>query len=255
MMLSLDEIQQLAGANGLKPDQEEKRYIQSIALGGIYKTLGNRLVFKGGTDLFLLQGLDRFSEDLDFTAREEVEAAPIIDAIAREMERAGVEASVRRKDSVAGITISILAKGPRYSSPPSICPVRVDISQRGDLLLPPQARLYVSRYKDVPSFMIPSIDPSEAAAEKVRAVLKRNYARDAYDLHFLLASGHRPTAEMVSKKMGYYREEYVRREFEAALRRKAGLWERELKLLLPHEVPEFDAIEKELLEMMRKIGL
>jgi predicted nucleotidyltransferase component of viral defense system len=46
--------------------QQEKHYLQSLILTIVSDY---PLVFKGGTYLWLFHGLNRFSEDLDFTAK------------------------------------------------------------------------------------------------------------------------------------------------------------------------------------------
>ena len=50
--------------------QKEKDYLQHIVLSRIFSRIGSEIIFKGGTSLQKCFGLDRFSEDLDFTASE-----------------------------------------------------------------------------------------------------------------------------------------------------------------------------------------
>ena len=60
---------EIAKLNRLRPWQQEKHYIQSLILNSLSEL---PLVFKGGTYLWFFHGLKRFSEDLDFTASEEL---------------------------------------------------------------------------------------------------------------------------------------------------------------------------------------
>ena len=66
-MIDKNELIEIAKLMGLKPWQQEKPYIQYLTLNSIAE---EPLVFKGGTYLWFADGLDRFSEDLDFTASE-----------------------------------------------------------------------------------------------------------------------------------------------------------------------------------------
>ena len=66
-MITAEEIIRFAKVNRLKPHQQEKHYLQTATLAGVYTAVADELVFKGGTALFFFYGLDRFSEDLDFT--------------------------------------------------------------------------------------------------------------------------------------------------------------------------------------------
>ena len=56
-----------AKLNGMRPWQQEKHYIQSVILVAMSE---EQVVFKGGTYLWFFHGLNRFSEDLDFTSEK-----------------------------------------------------------------------------------------------------------------------------------------------------------------------------------------
>ena len=61
--------------------QKEKDYLQHIILSRIYSRINSQLVFKGGTSLQKCMGLNRFSEDLDFTASKDFQPETIEHAI------------------------------------------------------------------------------------------------------------------------------------------------------------------------------
>ena len=69
-MIKKEELLRIAALKGLPPRFAELDYLQDIALLGIYREFGSKLVFKGGTCLYKLYKLNRFSEDLDFTAEK-----------------------------------------------------------------------------------------------------------------------------------------------------------------------------------------
>ncbi len=66
-MISRKELQEYAQIKKLNLGQAEKEYFQNIVLFILYEQFGKELVFKGGTALSKAYGLERFSEDLDFT--------------------------------------------------------------------------------------------------------------------------------------------------------------------------------------------
>ena len=251
-MLSLDEIKNLARLRRLKPYQEEKRYVQTAALSSIYLRFGNNLLFKGGTALFLLYGLPRFSEDLDFTALGEVNVEDF-NGIARDLSLLGMESTVKEKKSVAGTTLLLSAKGPLYTTPISICTVTLDISERKDAGKGTPL-IFRTDYRDILPFAINTMGLEEICAEKIRAVMKRNYARDIFDLHFLLRiKGAEPTLESINKKMDYYDEQFSFAEFKERVSVKKSLWEPELRNMVIGELPSFDVVAKETIETLTEI--
>ena len=247
-MRSPEEIKNFAKLRGLKPHQEEKRYLQCAILAILYRTVGESLVFKGGTALFLLQGLDRFSEDLDFTAVQKINWQNAKRAIVDGLSTIGIEAVVSEKKPMTGEAITVNAKGPLYSTPASICSVRVEISLRADVLQKPVVSTYAPDYPDILPFTMQSLDPVEIAAEKVRAIMKRNYARDLYDLHFLIRRGHLPQQGLIARKMHYYKETFSKELFRAKVMVMKGAWDSELSPILFGTVPDFGAVAGIVLE-------
>src|SRR5574343_173248 len=67
-MITKLELQKYANLKSLNLGQAEKDYYQNIVLFCVYRIYANEIVFKGGTALSKCYGLDRFSEDLDFTS-------------------------------------------------------------------------------------------------------------------------------------------------------------------------------------------
>lgn len=91
-----------------KPQNEEETFsalreiMQEIALAGLSRTdFFEKAAFYGGTALRILYGLDRFSEDLDFsllTTDPEFSLEPYFDAIVTEFEALGMTVSIKEKD-------------------------------------------------------------------------------------------------------------------------------------------------------------
>ncbi|EFD92374.1 MAG: hypothetical protein BJBARM5_0891 [Candidatus Parvarchaeum acidophilus ARMAN-5] len=78
----IDENQLLAGLpHFMDVRQLEKSYLQTLLLYELYARFEKSLVFKGGTALKFFYGLNRFSEDLDFTYNGGYETANLINSI------------------------------------------------------------------------------------------------------------------------------------------------------------------------------
>src|SRR5215218_6599397 len=79
-----------------------KEIMQEIALLGLWRSkFYEKAAFYGGTALRIFYGLDRFSEDLDFSLLEDDPAfsfQPYIDAIVTEFNSQGMQVSIREKD-------------------------------------------------------------------------------------------------------------------------------------------------------------
>lgn len=78
-----------------------KEIIQEIALLGLWRAkLFEHAAFYGGTALRILYGLDRFSEDLDFSLlrpRPDFKLSSYLTAVAEELEAMGFEVSIEEK--------------------------------------------------------------------------------------------------------------------------------------------------------------
>ena len=70
-MLSRKNLESMRSVLGYNLGQVESDYLQHILLLLLSRRAGNWLVFKGGTALQKAYGLNRFSDDLDFTSKKE----------------------------------------------------------------------------------------------------------------------------------------------------------------------------------------
>lgn len=79
-----------------------KEIMQEVALAGLSRTnFFEKAAFYGGTALRIFYGLDRFSEDLDFSlleANPNFSLEPFFDAIVTEFESIGMKVSICEKD-------------------------------------------------------------------------------------------------------------------------------------------------------------
>ena len=185
----------------------EKDYFLALALQVLYESpLKDKLVFKGGTAIhhcYLPQ--QRFSEDLDFTART-------VEITADEVCNVLVASQLFTIKSLYTSTATIKIERLRYAGilgqPGSI---KVEIDHVQNIVLPPQPIAY-SNVWHVP--VTPQVmDRREVCAEKIRAASQRARYRDFYDLYLLLAS-FAPSLEEV---IALLRQKEIRKPVRKAL--------------------------------------
>ena len=182
----------------------ELDYVQAVVLRGIYSR--DDLVFKGGTCLRKLHGLNRFSEDLDFSLASsdvgEAEARDAVEAGASLMERSGMAVEVKGWSSRrGGFTCRSRYEGPLYTGEDlSRGSLQIEISR----IVPSKEPVWTSItsvYVDVGTFLVRAMHPVEMAAEKLRCLGQRRKPRDLLDLRFLLGKGARPDRELLTLKL------------------------------------------------------
>lgn len=212
-------------------------------------------LLKGGTYLWLFHTLNRYSEDLDFTLRGEVSGS-LHEDVARRLELFGVASYAKAvKDDPYTYSFTLHAKGPLYSSSRAVCPVRVDMSRREKPMLP-----YIPVTLGEPKYGIPPVglrgmSLEEALAEKIRAILKRNAARDVYDAWFLIEKlGVKVNTELVKAKLNFYNSPFSPSQLTDRIETHRGNWERELRPLIFGELPSFNQVVHTLRSSLDPLG-
>ena len=283
-MMSISELDEYSKGLGFTRGQAEKDYMQYHALLFIGRNTGNELVFKGGTCLQKVFSLDRFSEDLDFTkftgtpratARGGMESGelrktppalagggitlekgpegnPRLAGLTGYFEALGYPARTTTGGQRGGKdSFRMLIEGPLFDGGPlSRCSISINISFRGDLVREPVAKRLVPPYAEIPPLVVRHMDVGEILAEKVRALMTRDKARDLYDIHFLLMKGIRPDRALVDAKLDYYDVRLTKQGLRDAIASKKRIWKRELSSLLASGPVDFDTVSTEVLESM-----
>ena len=249
-MINKDELVEIAKLIGMKPWQQEKHYIQYLALNSIAE---EPLVFKGGTYLWFTQGLNRFSEDLDFTASE-----PLLHDVAGRVSRSlalfGVENKIKPiSNNETTLSFRISAKGPLNTAKIDECVVYVEISKREQVLsktLP--VKLDYPPYS-LPIKTIAGMALNEVGAEKIRAILTREKARDVYDLQYLITKRKiRFEEDLVNSKLEYYKMKFSPALFLKGVSDHQSYYNRELRGLVFGELPRFDEIKDMISDWINK---
>jgi predicted nucleotidyltransferase component of viral defense system len=248
-MIEKSEIQKIAKINHIAPYQQEKHYIQNIVLWSIAKQSANEIVFKGGTALWFFYGLNRFSEDLDFTVLDKINYAHMVREIENQFNYRNIPATFKEIKTIAGFSFRIGAEGPLFTEEKNRCFVRVEMSERKDLVLEPQTKTYVSPYNDLGPLTINVMDPKEIMAEKLRAVLLRDKVRDIYDLWFLLMKGMGVERALIEKKI---KRKFIFDELIDKIEKSEQSWQPGLDWMIMGQVPSFMEVKKDIEEKIKQ---
>ena len=175
-MISKEKLKEYAKIKGYNLGQAEKDYFQEIILSIIYNEFGKELVFKGGTALSKCYGFDRFSEDLDFNANTTSDFEKIISL---GLKRHLLEFEIDSKEFKDAIKLIYRINGSLYNGQPTTkCKIVIDLSLREKIITQPNTKRIGLIIEEIPSFDVVAMAEEEIAAEKIRALITRNKARD-----------------------------------------------------------------------------
>lgn len=256
-MLSHEELESTARLKGLSLAHAERDYLQEVILFSIYSQVGKALVFKGGTCLYKLYKLNRFSEDLDFTLTGKADMAKLANTVLSDLGMLNIRSRIKElKEYRNEINIRFLVNGPLYDGGrESQCFIPLNISKKENVILEPKRESFISLYKELPNFELFAMQEKEILAEKVRAVLTRVKPRDVYDLWFLLARKNvELDVQLVNGKLALYKKQFDPEELMSRIKRMKGLWETDLASLVMGEAPQFESLVAELNERIRGGG-
>ena len=194
-----------------KIDEQTKvrEVLQQAALLGLERHgFFEKAAFYGGTALRILYGLDRFSEDLDFTllkSNPSFDFTPYLEGMSRELTALGFQLQVTQK--VKSVETSILsafmkmntielylAIGQKERSTKLNHNAKVQIKLEVDIDPPPHFRIENRLVTTPTSFYVLSLQPSDLFAGKMHAILYRSWkgrikGRDWFDLLWYIQKG------------------------------------------------------------------
>ena len=252
-MLNYKEINDIARLKRISLINAEKDYLQDLILFSLYSIVGKELVFKGGTALYKIYKLNRFSEDLDFTINGKLDIRKISKRIISDLELLNIKGKIKEiKEFRNEINVRFLFNGPLYKgSKETQCFIPLNISMKEQILLEPKRERIISLYKEIPGFELFVMQEKEILAEKARAIFTRMKPRDIYDLHFLLRNSEFDIL-LVNKKLALYGLKFSIKEFKERIEKMKGLWEVDLRNLLANEA-DFMQIKKDIFDSI-KVG-
>lgn len=236
---------------GFNLGQTERDYLQHIILLAVSENTGDQMVFKGGTSLQKTINMPRYSEDLDFTARK-INANNLCERIREKIRYYGYENQYKKIKPITGETIKFRIRGPLYNGEAvSEATVRLDISEREDVILSPKTQTVNPIYDDIPGYTINTMNEREMLAEKIRAIVKRNQPRDLYDIHYLLNKKVGLDKKLAEEKLGYYNEKLDLGKIENSIKNIKNSWSREMNRLT-RSPPEYGDVAGFVLKKLKK---
>lgn len=186
-----------------------REIMQEVALAGLSRTdFFENAVFYGGTALRIFYGLDRFSEDLDFSLLKpdpEFSLQPYFSALVEEYESMGIHVTIREKvkskatalDSAflkaetiwQEIILEDLIKQTGVRSNRTI-KIKLEVDRNPPLHFSTEEKLLVRPF----SFYVKCFSQSSLFAGKMHALLYRKWksrvkGRDWYDLEWYIKNG------------------------------------------------------------------
>jgi predicted nucleotidyltransferase component of viral defense system len=228
----------------------EQDYIQALFLQKLYSQTEG-LVFKGGTFLKHAHGLDRFSEDLDFTKKRKFEdVVPVLKQAANSLSDYGVEAEVDNiQENNISTSYKLRYQGPLYDgSKHSKGNIEIDVSKREDVLTEPEWTRLFFEYPEIRVVNALGLSREELLAEKLRALSTRDKARDLYDCWYLINQGIEPKKDLFEKKMEVVGEEPV---LNISITEEE--WESDLNIFLENP-PALDDVREQLASGLQESG-
>ena len=250
-MLSRNELEAIMSLKRLSIIQVEKDYLQNLLLYTIYSVVGRELIFKGGTCLYKVYGLNRFSEDLDFSVAKYFDFEKLLKKILYVAAQSGAYGKVKTFEKYQNqLNINLEFKGSLYTgNPKSMCFIGLDISMREKPFLSPEKQILHPSYRDIPEFDVFVMDLKEILAEKIAAVYSRKKPRDVYDIWFLLKFKKiQIDLDLLRKKLKKQKIFFDKNTFLSKIQEKESGWKSDLAALVAGELSSFAQVEKEIEE-------
>lgn len=239
----------------------EKHYVNSWVLYAIASSpLGESLVFKGGTALSKLYFPDiwRFSEDLDFTAIEQLpDIERTLESALADIEAAsGISFEIRNMHA-AGDPVEYVQFDVQYDAVlGQKNTTALDITFDEPLVFPIVDHEHA--FEDVPAFGLAAYSIEEIFVEKLRSLFQRARARDYYDVYRLLEQESFDDEEIVTalrEKARAYDVEIALAQGvpEGDMEAVRAYWEQALNRLVTEQL-SFDTVVERIDAYLRQLG-
>jgi len=248
-MLDRNQIIAIAKMRRLSPWQEEKRYVQALIL---YSLNTFPIVAKGGTYLWYFHGLNRFSEDLDYTAEGKI-TEEIAQEVNRTLELFGVHNELKiMKDDRFTFSFRIGAQAPLYRTEKDTCYVYVEIGRRERVLTEAISLTLDEPFYGIPMIYLKGMNLKEVLSEKLRAIMVRGNARDLYDTWFLVVKKMvTPDKGLINKKLAFYGRSFDKSHFQARVEQIGKYWQKELKPIIIGALPKFEDVKEDVINFIQ----
>ncbi|MBS3088956.1 nucleotidyl transferase AbiEii/AbiGii toxin family protein [Candidatus Pacearchaeota archaeon] len=245
-MISKDELARAKEKRKTTLYYEEKEYLQYIFLHAISK-FADSFAFKGGTCLRICYGLERASEDLDFSTTLSIKKIEsIILEIIKEYELRNIALESKEKKEFKGnARFELRFRGPLYSgSAASTNTLKIDFNKTKARRT--SARVISQLFSDVPFFTLVALDEKELLAEKIRSLVRRKEPRDLYDVWVLISRKIQLDKKFLDLKLKEEKASLLKLDFPTEKE-----YNRDLKNLL-FVLPDYNQVCKEVEEYLLK---
>ena len=252
-MITSIEIKQRAREFAVPTSTIERDYAQNWLLAALSPI---NMALKGGTGIRKVFFEDyRFSDDLDFTLLDEIDADTLREAVKDTVVHVRDESGILFEDEVsfratksgfkATTRFRILAKG-------SASPVKIDLDltspDQERVLLPVNMRPVFHPYSDGLVVSVTSYTLEEIMAEKIRSVFQRTRSRDLFDIWKLADVVNRQDVRSILRQKCEFKSVIADTATLIVKRNQfAALW----RVSLAHQmsaIPDFDEAFNKVLE-------
>ncbi len=193
----------------LETEQALREIMQEITLAGLYRTnFFKQAAFYGGTALRIFHGLNRFSEDLDFSLLEKnpaFELAPYLEGVKSEFAALGMQVTFiqKSKAAISAIDSAFLKSETLWgellvetnlpqlslSQKPSI-KIKLEVDTQPPLRFETENKLLIKPFSFyVNCFTLPNLFAGKMHALLFRKWKERVKGRDWYDLDWYIKKG------------------------------------------------------------------
>ena len=201
-MISKDVLKEISIRTGLTLQQQEKDYLLKTFLFYYYKK-NNQAIFKEGTCLKYVYGLNRFSEDLDFNIKDPKTFMNETKRTLIELMNIGLKTKIIKEEEFSkAYTCEISAEGPLFNGDKRTKnKFRIDAGYRLGTIKKPEWKLIKSEYPETEeNYLVLCMNQEEILAEKITAMNQRKKGRDLYDIWFLISKGVKIDFKLIKLK-------------------------------------------------------
>jgi uncharacterized protein len=202
-MISKEALNRIAQQTGLSLYQQEKDYVLKLFLHFYYKKYKDA-VFKGGTCLRYLFGVDRFSEDLDFNITTVQKYREQVHKTLENFKDIGINYNFIKEEVFEdSYTCTVGVEGPLFAGTTQTQnKFRIDAGYWTGTFKKSEWKVLTSEYPETAEHILTLImDFQEIFVEKIITLFKRKKGRDLYDIWFLSNAGIKLDAALLRKKV------------------------------------------------------
>ena len=202
-MITKEQLKEISKKKKINEYTILREYIQLWFLSELYKEkFSENIFFKGGTAIHIIFGMDRFSEDLDFSVNGEILKfnKNITDFLRKLSKIENID--FKEKRSISGKKFVLIVNDKVLENKVFI---DLDFSFR-EKIFHPESSIIKTDYPVIFTSFVNHLSKEEIFAEKIRALLTRKKGRDLYDLWFLLNKGTQINQDLIIKKISFYKK-------------------------------------------------